>query len=72
MQILEQKNWNDLTIAVRESLCKDGQVMVNYAKIGDQSCIRLITVNFNLKEGHINFFFDKVEEMIDKNIPNFS
>jgi hypothetical protein len=46
--------------------------MVNYAKIGDQSCIRLITVNFNLKEGHINFFFDKVEEMIDKNIPNFS
>ena len=71
-ELVEQKNWNDLTIAVRESLCKDGQVMVNYAKIGDQSCIRLITVNFNLKEVHINFFFDKVEEMIDKNIPNFS
>ncbi len=69
---VKQKQWNELTISVRESLCKDGDVMVNYAEIGNKFCIRLVTVNFDLTEKHLDFFFNKVEEMIDKEIPNFS
>ena len=35
--------------------------MVNYANIGDISCIRLIIVNFNLRRHHLDTFFEGVE-----------
>ena len=53
--------WDDLTIEVREKMIKDGKIMVNHATIDGLSCIRLITVNFNLRENDIDYFFDQVE-----------
>ena len=54
--------WDALTIEVREKMIKDGKIMVNHATIDGLSCIRLITVNFNLIENDIDYFFDQVEK----------
>jgi len=54
---------DEFTIAIRHKLLEKGKAMVNYAKIKDKSCIRLITVNPDLTTEHLDTFFENVEEM---------
>lgn len=54
--------WDELTKKVRDKMIKDGRIMVNHAEIDGLSCIRLITVNFNLSEEDIDYFFNQVED----------
>ena len=42
-------------------MIKDGKIMVNHATIDGLSCIRLITVNFNLRENDIDYFYQLSE-----------
>ena len=37
--------------------------MVNYAKIDNKNCIRLVTVNPDLTTEHLDTFFENVEAM---------
>ena len=59
---LHKNQWNNFTISVRNKLIDGGQVMVNYAYIGEVSCIRLITVNFEQDKKHLDNFFNIVEK----------
>ena len=67
---LNDDKWDDLTILVRERLMESANIMVNYATIKDKTCIRLITVNFDLNTEHLDRFFDHVEtlalELVDE------
>ena len=69
-QTLNNDKWNDLTILVRERLMESADIMVNYATIKDKTCIRLITVNFDLTTEHLDQFFDHIEtlalELVDE------
>ena len=58
---LSQGEWNTFTKKVRNRLIDQGEIMVNYANIGDISCIRLIIVNFNLRKHHLDTFFESLE-----------
>ena len=42
-----------------------GGPMVNYAYIKSDLVIRLITANFELRETHLDQFFDQVNKAID-------
>ena len=59
------------TIAVREELLKEGKAMVNYAEIDGETCIRLITANYELNTEHIDKFFRDIENIADNLIPDF-
>ena len=63
---LDEREWDSLTTKVRESLITDGELMVNYAKIGSKSCIRLVTVNFEQTYEDLNYFFHSLEKTINK------
>lgn len=54
---------NDFTIAIRNKLLEKGKAMVNYAKIDENDCIRLVTVNPNLTTDHLDTFFRNIEEV---------
>ena len=58
---LNQSEWSTFTKNVRNRLVEEGEIMVNYANIGDISCIRLIIVNFNLRSHHLDTFFEGIE-----------
>ena len=58
---LNQSEWSTFTKNVRNRLVEEGEIMVNYANIGDISCIRLIIVNFNLRRHHLDTFFEGIE-----------
>jgi len=59
---LKNSQWNCLTKEVRESLVNEGKIMVNYAMIEQQCCIRLIIVNFDLTKSHLDMFFKTLEK----------
>jgi len=67
---LNNDKWDDITILVRERLMVSADIMVNYATIKDKTCIRLITVNFDLTPEHLDRFFDHIEtlalELVDE------
>ena len=58
---LNESEWNEFTIRVRDKLADEGKIMVNYANINNSSCIRLIVVNFNLRRHHLDTFFESLE-----------
>ena len=60
---LNVKQINDFTIAIRHKLLEKGKAMVNYAKIDDNDCIRLVTVNPDLTTEHLDTFFRNIEEV---------
>ena len=53
---------DEFTIDIRHKLLEKGKAMVNYAKIEDKSCIRLVTVNPDLTTEHLDTFFRNIEE----------
>ena len=53
---------DEFTIEIRHKLLEKGKAMVNYAKIEDKSCIRLVTVNPDLTTEHLDTFFRNIEE----------
>ena len=61
---LDQDRVNNFTKQVRDSLLQKGKAMVNYAQIGDKTCIRLVLANYSLTETEIDTFFDNVEDII--------
>ncbi len=63
---LNKSEWNFLTNETRERLVNKGEIMVNYAMIEKQCCIRLIIVNFNLEKSHLNIFFKSIESISKK------
>jgi len=60
---VDEKKWNELTIMVRDRLIMNADTLVNHASINDKSCIRLITVNFDLTLDDIDEFMKNVEEI---------
>ena len=61
---LAQDKANTLTKKVRDSLLQKGKAMVNYAQIGDKTCILLVLSNYSLTEAEVDTFFDNVEDII--------
>tara|TARA_B100001996_G_scaffold130988_1_gene99563 strand:- start:5628 stop:7040 length:1413 start_codon:yes stop_codon:yes gene_type:complete len=59
---LDNSEWNQFNINVREKLLSKGRIMVNYANIKSTTCIRLITANFKLKQKDLDFFFVELEK----------
>ena len=59
---LDNSEWNQFNINVREKLLSKGRIMVNYANIKSTICIRLITANFKLKQKDLDFFFVELEK----------
>jgi glutamate/tyrosine decarboxylase-like PLP-dependent enzyme len=57
--------YNDITVAVRNHMVETGGPMVNYAYINSDLVIRLITANFELRETHLDQFFDQVNKAVD-------
>ena len=63
---LNKFEWNYLTNETRERLVNKGEIMVNYAMIEKQCCIRLIIVNFDLEQSHLDIFFESLESISKK------
>ncbi len=63
---LNKSMWNHLTKEARERLVSQGEIMVNYAMIKKRCCIRLIIVNFDLQESHLDIFFESLESISKK------
>ena len=63
---LDNSEWNQFNIVVREKLLTKGKIMVNYAKINSTTCIRLITANFKLKQNDLDYFFFELEKTVDE------
>jgi len=59
------------TIAVRNQLFKNADAMVNYAEIEGKTCMRLVTVNYDLDKEHIDQLFFDIESTSDKLISDF-
>ena len=59
---LPDEKVDEFTIAIRHKLLENGKAMVNYAKIKNKNCIRLVTVNPDLTTEHLDTFFRNVEE----------
>lgn len=64
-QNLSPNDYNDITLAVRTRMLESGGPMVNYAYINSLLVIRLIIANFDLKENHLDQFFDEVNKTTD-------
>jgi glutamate/tyrosine decarboxylase-like PLP-dependent enzyme len=58
----DETDLNDFNLRVREELRKSGRTMVNYAHIGDQLVLRLVTVNGELDRSDVDRFFDLLLE----------
>jgi len=54
---------DEFTVAIRHKLLDKGKAMVNYAKVDNKSCIRLVTVNPDLTTEHLDTFFRNIEDM---------
>lgn len=59
---LPNEKVDEFTIAIRHKLLEKGKAMVNYAKIKNKNCIRLVTVNPDMTTEHLDTFFRNVEE----------
>ena len=59
------------TIAVRDELFKNGDAMVNYAEIDGNTCMRLVTANYDLNTAHIDQLFLDIESTADRLISDF-
>ena len=63
---IDESEYNYLTSEARKRLIRSGEIMVNYAMIENQFCIRLIIVNFDLKKSHLDMFFKSLETISKK------
>lgn len=63
---IPDKNLNSFNILVRNQLIKEKGIMVNYANIGENTCIRLITTNLDLQKTHIDLFFESLHAVVDE------
>jgi len=54
---------NKLNFEIRKRLVEDGNFLVNKAFVGDELCIRLIILNKETQEHHIDDLFQKLEEI---------
>tara|TARA_B100001250_G_scaffold413936_1_gene449849 strand:+ start:49 stop:1491 length:1443 start_codon:yes stop_codon:yes gene_type:complete len=63
---LNKSECNYLTKETRERLVNKGKIMVNYAMIEEQCCLRLIIVNFDLEQSHLDIFFKSLESISKK------
>lgn len=52
-----------LNIEIREKLYQNGRSLVNYARVQGRVVIRLIVVNFDLREADLDRFFEAVTEL---------
>ena len=59
------------TVAVRDELFQNADAMVNYAEIESQTCMRLITVNYDLKREHLDQLFSDIESTAERILPRF-
>ena len=59
------------TIAVRDELFKNGDAMVNYAEIDGNTCMRLVTANYDLNTEHIDQLFLDIESTADRLVSDF-
>jgi glutamate/tyrosine decarboxylase-like PLP-dependent enzyme len=60
------------TIAVRNELFKNADAMVNYAEIDGKTCMRLVTVNYDLNTKHIDQLFSDIESNANKLLTNYN
>ena len=67
---LNKSDWNQFNIRVRQKMLTEGKLMVNYAKIDNKTCIRLITSNFKLKPTDLDFFFSELENTVNDLLEN--
>ena len=58
---IPESEYNKITLKARNLMIKNGGPMVNYAYIDSNLVIRLIIVNFDLMESHLDQFFERLE-----------
>ncbi len=68
---LEEKLVDEFTLQVRNRLYENGMAMVNYAEVEGKTCIRLVTVNYDLSTVHLDQFFTDIEQTSKEILPDF-